>query len=164
MRRNQHNSTESTTELAPQQAEVITALVRGATVTDATRQASIDRTTFYLWLKSDATFQAELNRAKREQMDAMRAQLRGLADTAVSTVHEMLTGSEIPAGVRLKAALAVLQGVRSLEPEEIGQRSGGTDSDGVAKKFARARSRRTGALPNRWQPHERPSLPRTRWA
>ena len=44
-------------------------------------------------------------------MDAMRAQLRGLADTAVSTVREMLTGMDVPAGVRLKAALAVLQSV-----------------------------------------------------
>ena len=121
MRRNQQNSTESTLELAPQQAEVITALVRGATVTDATKQANVDRTTFYLWLRSDATFQAELNRAKQEQMDAMRAQLRGLADTAVSTVREMLTGSDVPAGVRLKAALAVLQGIGTLEPEEIGE-------------------------------------------
>lgn len=50
----------------------------------------------------------------------MRAQLRGLADTTVSTVREMLTGSEVPAGVRLKAALAVLQSIGTLEPEEIG--------------------------------------------
>ena len=121
MRRNQQNSTESTPELAPQQAEVITALVRGATVTDATKQANVDRTTFYLWLKSDATFEAELNRAKQEQMDAMRAQLRGLADTAVSTIREILTGGEIPAGVRLRAALAVLQSIGTLEPEEIGK-------------------------------------------
>jgi len=121
MRRNQQNSTESTMELAPQQAEVITALARGATVTDATKQANIDRTTFYLWLRSDATFQAELNRAKQEQMDAMRAQLRVLAEMAVSTVREMLTGTDVPAGVRLKAALSVLQTIGTLEPEEIGK-------------------------------------------
>src|SRR5262245_4810861 len=120
MRRSQQNSTESTLELAPQQAEVITALVRGATVTDATKQANVDRTTFYLWLKSD-TFQAELNRAEREQMDGMRAQLWGLADGAVMNVREMLSGTEIPAGVRLKAALAVLQGIGTLDPEEVGK-------------------------------------------
>jgi hypothetical protein len=53
-------------------------------------------------------------------MDAMRAQLRGLADTEVSTVRDMLTGTDVPAGVRLKAALAVLQSVGTLEPEAIG--------------------------------------------
>ena len=132
MKRNQQNSTESTMELAPQQAEVITALVRGATVTDATKQANVDRTTFYLWLRSDSTFEAELNRAKQEQIGAMRAQLRGLADTAISTVREMLTGTDVPAGVRLKAALAVLQSMGSLEPEEIGK------TDPAAIREARA--------------------------
>ena len=121
MRQRQQNSTESTAVLAPQQAEVITALVRGATVTDATKQANIDRTTFYLWLKSDATFLAELNRAKKEHTDAMRAQLRDLADTAVSTVREMLTGPDVPAGVRLKAALVVLESIGTLKPEPIGK-------------------------------------------
>jgi hypothetical protein len=118
MKKNQQHSTESTTELARHQAEVITALMRGASVTDATRQANVDRTTFYLWIKSDAVFQAELNRAKQEQAEAMRAQLRGLADAAVSTVREMLTGADIPAGVRLKAALTVLQAMGTLEPQE----------------------------------------------
>ncbi len=121
MKRNRQNSTESTAVLGPEQTAVITALVAGATVTDATKQANVDRTTFYLWLKSDASFQAELNRAKREQMDAMRAQLQGLADAALSTVRDMLTGTDVPAGVRLKAALAVLQSAGTLEPEPIGK-------------------------------------------
>jgi hypothetical protein len=118
--RNQQNSTESTLKLAPQQAAVIVALIRGATVTDATKQANVDRTTFYFWLRSDPSFQAELNRAKQEQIDAMRSQLHGLAETAVSTVREMLTACDIPAGVRLRAALAVLQSIGTLKPEEIG--------------------------------------------
>ena len=118
MKRNQQHSTKSTPELAPHRADVIAALMRGASVTDATRQANVDRTTFYLWIKSDAVFQAELNRAKQEQAEAMRAQLRGLADAAVSTVREMLTGADIPAGVRLKAALTVLQAMGTLEPQE----------------------------------------------
>ena len=94
--------------------------MRGASVTDATREANVARTTFYLWIKSDAAFQADLNRAKQEQAEAMRAQLRGLADVAVSTIREMLTGADVPAGLRLKAALAVLQTTGMLKPEEIG--------------------------------------------
>lgn len=129
MKRDQQHSTESTTELAPHQAEVITALMRGASVTDATRQANVDRTTFYLWIKSDAVFQAELNRARQEQAESMRAQLRGLADTAVSTVREMLTGTDVPPGVRLKAALAVLQATGTLEPQD----SGTTDPEDIER-------------------------------
>src|SRR5690349_4416866 len=109
MKKNLQNSTESTGVLGPQQIEVITALMTGATVTEATQRANVDRTTFYLWLKSDPGFQAEMNRAKREKLDAMRAQLRTLADAAVSTVQQILTGKDVPSGVRLKAALAVLQ-------------------------------------------------------
>lgn len=120
MKRNQQHSTKSTPELAPHQADVIAALMRGASVTDATRQANVDRTTFYLWIKSDVIFQAELNRAKQEQAEAMRAQLRGLADAAVSTVREMLTGADVPAGVRLKAALAVLQATGTFDPQDAG--------------------------------------------
>ena len=118
MRQRQQNSTESTVALVPQQTEVIMALVRGATVTDATRQANIDRTTFYLWLKSDANFLAELNRAKKEQTDAIRAQFRDLADSAVSTVREMLTRTDVPPAVRLRAALAV---IGTLTAEPIGE-------------------------------------------
>ena len=121
MRRNPQKSTKSTPEIEPEQAEVITALVRGATITDATRRANVDRSTFYLWLKSDAAFEAELNRAKREQRDALRAQLRELAGVAMSTVREMLTGPDVPPVVRLRAAIAVLQSVGTLEPEEIGE-------------------------------------------
>lgn len=128
MKRSRQNSTESTNELARRQTEVIAAVVRGATITDATAQAGVDRSTYYLWLSSDATFEAELNRAKKEQIDAMRTQLGGLADKAVSTIREMLTGADVPAGLRLKAALAVLQatgalesGVGATDPEVIEQ-------------------------------------------
>src|SRR5690242_18307245 len=119
--KNQHNSTESTAELTPQQVEVIAALVRGTTVRDATKQANVDRTTFYLWLKSDANFEAELNRAKQEQTDVMREQLRSLAGAAFSTIREMLNDFDVPAGVRLKAALVVLHSLGTLEPKEIGE-------------------------------------------
>src|SRR3954452_7732458 len=102
MRQARQNSTEST-KLSSQQVQVITALVKGGNVTDATKEADVDRTTFYLWLRSDPAFHAELNRAKLEQVQLMRAQLRGLADMAVSTIREMLTGSQIAPGVRLRA-------------------------------------------------------------
>ena len=93
--------------------------MRGATITDATMETNVDRTTFYLWLKSNANFVAELNRAKQHQAEAWREQLRGLSDSAVATLREMVTGKDVPAGVRLKAALSVLQSVGMLEPEPI---------------------------------------------
>lgn len=113
----QRNSTDST--LTRQQVEVISALVRGESVTDATRAANVDRTTYYLW-RQESCFVAELNRAKRESVDAMRGELRGLSNLAAVAIREILTGTEIPPGVRLKAAMAVLAATGSLEPEVIG--------------------------------------------
>lgn len=113
--KNPQNSTESTPDLTSPQVQVISALVAGATVTDATKQANVDRTTFYLWLRADAMFQAEFNRAKQEHAESMRARLRGLAELAFSTLEKTLTGKNVPPGVRLRAALAVLQGAEALD-------------------------------------------------
>jgi hypothetical protein len=120
MMHNRQHSTEST-DISSQQAKVIAALIKGESVTHATREAGVDRTTFYLWRRSDPAFEAELNRAKREQVEAIRAQLHPLVDTAVSTVREVLTGHDVPAAVRLKAAVTVLQAFGAQTPAPIGE-------------------------------------------
>ncbi|MGA3316781.1 MAG: hypothetical protein ABSC64_10130 [Candidatus Korobacteraceae bacterium] len=125
MTRTRQNSTKST--LTPQQASVIAGLVRGATVTEATKQAEVDRSTYYLWLKSDANFVAEMNLSKQEQAESMCAQLRGLSETALATLLELLTNKDVPAAMRLKTAMIVLHSIRALEPEEIGT----TDRDEI---------------------------------
>jgi hypothetical protein len=121
MKKNQQNSTESTVDLTAKKTKVITALIRGATVSDATRQASIDRSTYYLWLKSDEAFLAELNRAKQERLDVMRAQLRDLGGEAINTIRSLINDAGIAPGIRLKSALAVLQSLGTLQPEQIGE-------------------------------------------
>ena len=108
----QQNSTKST--LSPKQVQVIASLASGATVTDAAKEADIDRTTVYLWKKTDDLFAAELNRSRREYADAVNGQLRGLAAEAVKTVREILTGADVSPAVRLKAALSVLQAAGAL--------------------------------------------------
>ena len=102
---NQQESTKPT--LTTVQVEVIAAIVSGATITAATRKAGVDRTTFYLWMRRDADFVAELNRAQKERETAMRAQLDGLADAALEALQEMLD-PDTPPAVRLKAALEIL--------------------------------------------------------
>jgi hypothetical protein len=112
------DSTQST--LTAKQVSVIEALASGATLTDAAKKAEVDRTTVYLWMRKDDLFVAELNRSRREVADAMRAQLGGLAWEAIRAVREVLTGADIPAVVRLKAALAVLQSVCGHSVPSIG--------------------------------------------
>ena len=101
----QLESTKST--LTTQQCEVIVAVVSGATVTAATKAAGVDRTTFYLWIRRDADFVEELNRAQKEREIAVLAQLHSLTDPALDALHETLE-SDTPPSVRLKAALEIL--------------------------------------------------------
>lgn len=122
MKTDKHLSTEST--LTPQQAEVISALVGGASVTAAMERVGLDRTTHYLWLRSDAGYVAALNSAKAEHLDAVRAKLAGLADAATETIRAMLTGEDVPAQVKLKAALEVLTAVGAM----VGEAPGETDA------------------------------------
>ena len=118
MRRNSTDSTEE--ELSPQQNALITALLAGKSVAAAASAIGIHRTTFYVWRQSGPGFCTELNRRLEEQAETMRAQLRALADDAVSTVREMLTGDEVPPMVRLRAAVAVLSTLGILEPQATG--------------------------------------------
>ena len=107
------NSTEST--LTPKQIEVIEALASGASVTDAARGAGVDRSTVYLWMRNGGNFEAELNLARRECADTMRARLRELAEDAVKAVRELMTDTDVSAAVRLRAALSVLQGLGAMD-------------------------------------------------
>jgi transposase len=110
------NSTEST--LTPKQLEVIQAIAGGASKAEAARRADVDRTTIYTWLKNDPDFEAVLTLARCECADATKARLRELADDAVKTVSEIMKSKEIPAGVRLKAALAVINAeAKGTEPD-----------------------------------------------
>ena len=100
--------------LTLQQSQVIMALAQGATVTDATLQAGIDRSTYYLWLKNPH-FQAELNRAKNELADAWRQQLKSLVNPALATIKGLLEGTDTSESIKLKTAVTVLKSAGVLD-------------------------------------------------
>ena len=79
----------------------------------------MDRATVHRWLRQDPEFQAEYGRGKAELLGAVRAQLRATAAEAVRAVRESL-GPAVPAPVRLRAALAVLEMVGADQPEPDG--------------------------------------------
>jgi transposase len=108
----QQNSTNST--LTSKQLEVIQALAAGASTTDAAKRAGIDRTTIYFWRKNGGDFEAALALARREFADSQKARLRELAEDAVNTVRELMSSAEVSPGVRLRAALSVLQSVGAM--------------------------------------------------
>ena len=120
----QQNSAHSE-ELSQSQITAIAAITSGATLTEAASKAGIDRSTIYLWLKQDAAFVAELNRAKLEQLQVVKDELRALAIEATRTLRDLLIASETPPAIRLRAAVAVIQAVGGLEPEKIGPTDAG---------------------------------------
>jgi transposase-like protein len=94
--------------LTPSQRLALEALAGGASMAAAAEAAGVDRETVYEWRDSVALFVVELNRARAEQREATRAELRALATEAASTLRDLLTSKETPAPVRLRAALAAL--------------------------------------------------------
>jgi hypothetical protein len=124
LNKSQQESTDSA-ELSQSQITAVAAIISGCTVTGAASRAGIDRSTIYLWLKQDAAFVAELNRAKLEQLQVVKDELRALAVDATRTLRDLLTASETPPTIRLRAAVVVLQAVGGLEPEKIGPTDAG---------------------------------------
>ena len=127
MRTTQQKSTESTArEVTSKQAQVISALAHGSTVTDAARLAEVDRTTVYLWLKTDALFVAGSNRERQERQHALRARLGELVPEALNGLTDLLKPDANPV-VRLRAIMFVLQaydlprgeGIGPTDPEAI---------------------------------------------
>jgi len=129
MRTTQQKSTESTArEVTSKQAQVISALADGSTVTDAARLAGVDRTTVYLWLKTDALFVAGSNRERQERQHALRARLGELVPEALNGLTDLLKPDANPV-VRLRAIMFVLQaydlprgeGIGPTDPETVGR-------------------------------------------
>jgi hypothetical protein len=104
-------------ELTPAQVVALAALAGGGSVSDAADAAGLHRSTCYRWLDSDPGFLAELHRLQHEARARLAAQVAELHVVALQTVRNILEGTEAPAAVRLRAALAVLGRAGVLEPE-----------------------------------------------
>src|SRR5579864_1625728 len=95
--------------LTAQQLAVICALSNGATMTAAAEEAGVHRNTIYNWLHNLLPFQQALNDAQYTRSLLFREKMEDLADRAINAINEILTNPKTPPGVRLKAALAILQ-------------------------------------------------------
>lgn len=105
-----HNPTETTlySTLSPAQAQVVAALAQGHTVTAAARGAGIHRSTIYEWFKSVPGFIETVHQAREEFRETLNDGLQDLASKALSALGAILDDPKIPAGPRVRAALAVL--------------------------------------------------------
>jgi transposase-like protein len=95
--------------LTPQQLTVIGSLSSGASMTEAAEEAGIHRNTINNWRRNQLPFQHALVEAQYDRALYYREQAEALVDEAFAAVNQILADPKTPAGVRLKAALALIQ-------------------------------------------------------
>lgn len=98
---------ENGTQLTSKQRQAVLALLSTKTVAEAAQQAKVGERTLWRWL-GDPLFRAHLAGAEVDMLDSATRRLLQLQDGAIETVQAIMQDDEISAGVRLRAAQAVL--------------------------------------------------------
>ena len=104
--------------LSQPQLRALNALVTGSSVTDAAIAAGVHRCTVHTWCRGHKLFRSALEDSKRIQAEVVIDHYRGLVETAVLTLRDILTDLDCAPGIRLKAALAVLNTVSAVPKQE----------------------------------------------
>jgi hypothetical protein len=110
----------------------VLSLLAGSTMTAAAADAGVGRTTIYRWCNQDPQFIAVLNQLRAELAESVLAEVRALGPRAVQVLRQLLVGRRVPAAVRLRAALEVLEVLRE-------QRLGPTDEEQARRAIAQDR-------------------------
>jgi hypothetical protein len=95
-------------QLSLAQSKAYAGFAAGLSVSEISRQTGISRQTLHTWLKSDPLFIQAIKAAKQEYIDAFRDRLFNLSRKALDRLEAILEDPKTPAGVALRAALAVL--------------------------------------------------------
>lgn len=93
--------------ISGKQQRAILALLSTKNVAEAAQQAKVGERTLWRWL-GDPLFRVHLAGAEADMLDAATRRLLQLQDGAIETVQAIMQDSEASAGVRLRAAQAVL--------------------------------------------------------
>jgi transposase len=91
------------------QSIALAALLRGASNSEAAKEAGVDRRTVFRWRQQEA-FQAELHRIQSCICTALRTTSADLADESVQVIKEAIDKGQISAALELLQALNVLNG------------------------------------------------------
>lgn len=93
--------------LSAKQQRAILALLSTKSVSEAAQAAKVGERTLWRWL-GEPMFRARLAGAEADMLDAATRRLLQLQDGAIETVQTIMQDAEASAGVRLRAAQAVL--------------------------------------------------------
>jgi hypothetical protein len=92
--------------LTPAQQRAVTLISAGSTAFSAARAVGVHRNTVSNWRRSPA-FREALAKARAAEAQAWRDKTGDLATRALDAIHAILFDPNTPAGVRLKAAIAI---------------------------------------------------------
>lgn len=109
------------------QERALVALLRGASVTDAAREADVARQTVSGWLHNDPAFIAAWNATRAATWASMRERLTALQSKALDVIKNALD-SDDATGV----AIEVLKFAARLQPPTIGE----TNADEIRRQRA----------------------------
>jgi transposase-like protein len=99
--------------------EAIAALLSHKSVEEAARAVDLDPNTLLRWLQLPE-FKAEYLKARREAVDQSVARMQQATGAAAITVLKLMTDTNVPAAVRLRAAECVFdQAIKGVEREDI---------------------------------------------
>jgi hypothetical protein len=93
--------------ISTKQQRAILALLSKKNVAEAAQQAKVGERTLWRWL-GDPMFRVYLAGAEADMLDAATRRLLQLHDGAIETLQAIVQDSEANAGVRLRAAQAML--------------------------------------------------------
>ena len=113
-----HSVSDGVFHLTPTQEHVLALLSAGSTMTAAAESAGIHRNTIMNWRRNSWIFRQILLGACQEKAIFWQEQAEQLAASAIATIRAILDDPAAPAGVRLKAALAILDKAATPPPPE----------------------------------------------
>ena len=81
----------------------------GTSITEAAQAAGVTRQTVSEWCNRHSAFQAELSERRTSALRDAQQQLEEAALMAVEVLSEIARDSAVPASVRVKASVAILE-------------------------------------------------------
>jgi uncharacterized protein (UPF0147 family) len=151
-----HTAIPNNEPLTYQQSSVLTALAAGLTITEAAAKAGVHRCTVHAWRRANSNFSAALKQAQEAFQQAALLEVQSLSTAAVDTLRHCLTDESVPAAVRLRAALAVLDRVTApTAPPQI-EANSAAGQPNATKSDTPVETARDGAFQNEANPAATP--------
>jgi DNA-binding transcriptional MerR regulator len=104
--------------LSEKQQRAIEAVLGHGTLAEAAEAVRVTPRTLRRWL-SDETFQRELKSARARVMDGIVNRLASLGSKAVAELDSILSNKRTKPGIRLRAALGILQHVQAAREADL---------------------------------------------